>query len=159
MENIGIVLYVAFGILIFGMIGYVVYAKKRIKQSKEDIESFLCSLSRSFHYAKWTELHLHLKDEGSDEEIAHIINEKITTELEHEFPLLFAKLYRFPSTSFSVFTGDPTTNDFSVKIVPILRVLYQQYTCKNIPVASLRREFFKKTKEIILLELEKESSM
>lgn len=158
MENTGTLLCVAFVILIFGMIGYDVYDKKRIKQSKEDIESFLSSLSRSFHDAKWTHLYLHTKGERTNEEIAHIINEKLTTEIEHEFNALFPRLYLFPSTSFRIFSGDPTTNDFSVKICPVLRALYQRYTYYHTPVTTLHTEFCKKTKEIILLELEKESS-
>lgn len=145
------------GIIVLGLIVYVVYARKRIKQSKEEIESFLGSLSRSFHDAKWTQTVLHAKDDRTNKEIAHLINEKIKRDLEYELKKLFPKLYVFPPRCFKFFTGDPTTNDFSAKIFPMIRALYQHYTCNKASLEELGTEFFTKTEEIVLLELEKEA--
>ncbi len=146
-------------ILLFGLLVYVVYINRKINQSHETIESFLSSLSRSFHCAHWVELTLNEKGDRSDEEIAQIINQKITKEMEYELMIVFRKCHSFPSRQVKLYIGDTTTKEFIDKIYPTLGILYKKYVQKKASLDQINKEFFTTTKEIILLQLAKESAL
>lgn len=151
--------YIILAIIAFGMLAYAVYANKRIRKSKQDLQDFLASLSRSFHNAKWEQVDIPSKDGQTNEKIAEIINDKIKRDMEYDFKVLFPSLYFFPSRCFKFFTEDQATNNFSAQTFPIIKTSYQEYRAKKASLDELTLALFTKTKEIILLELEKEDTL
>lgn len=141
---------------ILGIIILIIYIKKR-KKIQEDLEIFLDMI-----YAGVLENKKKLEKYGekqSRQSIARDIKKKLEEDFEQEFKTLLPVLRFFSLKSFKFFSEDPETNAFIGKIFPTIKVLYKNYTYTKSCSRRASLELFNKIEEIILLDLEKDSTL
>jgi hypothetical protein len=136
---------------------FVIDINKKEKRSKESLERFLSTLSRSFHLASWSQLELHGGNKRTNKDVAKNINEMLIKDIKPEFDLLFLSLHHFPGKYKKHFTGDIPTHNFIDKISLTIEELYRRYKESNLSLKELNEEFFCNTQEIILAGLQKDS--